>query len=170
MDIDAILAGARLPEDVEPVCLRGDLLADINSAERRLAELGDSDRHATARRALAEAIEALREQMSAATVEVRMRALPRPRWLELVEGHPPRDGEDGDKILGFNPVSLPAALVRASIVSPELTDDQWVKFEGALTDNQWVALSNMAWRLNRKDVTVPFSFAASQILQSSEPA
>lgn len=168
------LAAAKLPEKTVPICLRGDLQAEFEELERQLSEAekkaGDSLAGSGAR-AIAQKIEALREQMLEHTVEFRLRAMPRPKWKAFVAEHPPRKAEDGsvderDKWMGINTDTFFDVLVRASIVDPQLDDDDWATLDANLTDRQFDQLSDAAWGLNRREVDVPFSRAASKILGS----
>jgi hypothetical protein len=62
------------------------------------------------------------------------------------------------------------ALIRASVFEPELDDEDWEALigpEGILTDRQFGTLSDAAWFLNRGEVNVPFSHAASLARRST---
>lgn len=182
VDLDALLsAEPKRPEDVVPVCLRGDLLAEWN----RLKALYDAGPGAddeammherAAKRKLADQMAKVEQEMRAGTIQVRLRALPRRRksgmpkeqvvWHELVDAHPPRKGKDGkpdpaDAQMGVNRTTFLDALVRPSIVEPELSDEQWENFNDRLSDGQFERLFWAAWNLNRSDIDVPFSRAVS---------
>lgn len=179
-DVKALIRGAKLPETTVPVCLAADLVAQFEQAERELAEAGESARTSLAdggrQREIAERIEALREQMQASTVDFRLRAMPRPRWREFIAAHPPRkdpktgEVDERDRYVGVNTDTFYDALVQASAVDPDLDDEDWALLLGEkLTDRQFDQLADAAWALNRRDVDVPFSRAASRILRISEP-
>jgi hypothetical protein len=174
VDIKAALAAAKLPECSVPLCLRGDLVAEFEALERKLQGLeqpagGASLAGVPQRRELAEQLEALRQEMTDASVEFRLRALPRRRWSELMLKHPPLDGNDGDRAMGINEQSFFEAMVGECLVDPQLTADELSHLlDEVLTSAQYDQISMAAWRLNRRDVDVPFSRAASRILQSSE--
>jgi hypothetical protein len=170
VDIHAALSGAQLPERSVAVCLRGDLTAEIESAERELraaeADPGAGMEDAGRLRELAEHVERLRDEMRAASVDVRLRALPRWRWSELMRAHPPRDDSDSDKALGVNEETFFDALVRACLVEPELSDEDWARLLSVLTSAQYDALATAAWTVNRGSVDVPKSLVASRILRT----
>lgn len=172
-DVHALIAAARLPERTVSLCLRGDLVAELERLDRELAELDRPGRVVTdslagdGRRGLAERIEALREEMRASTVSFVLRALPRRRWSALLAEHPPRDGDEGDKAMGINSESLFAALIGESIVSPTLSADELDTLLDAISSAQYDELANAAWSLNRRSVDIPFSPTASRILRSS---
>lgn len=173
-----MLAEAKLPEKTVPICLRGDLAADFEEAERRLIEAnktrGDSLAGAPELGALAEQVEQLREQMRQHFYTFRLRALPKRDWRALVAAHPPRrvDGPDGepevhedDKYVGVNADTFFDAMIRACLVDPELDEQEWAHLAEVLSDKQYEALSTAAWGVNRSDVDVPFSRVASLINQ-----
>lgn len=172
-DVHALIAGARLPERTVPICLRGNLVAQVEALDRELAELDRPGRIVAdslagdGRRPIAERIEALREEMRASTVNFLLRALPRRRWNALLAEHPPREGDDGDKAMGVNSETLFEALIAESVVSPELTPEEWTLLLDSLSSAQYDSLATAAWALNRRGVDVPFSPAASRILASS---
>lgn len=174
--LDSMLDGARLAERSVELCLRGDLQADFEDLERQLKELRSGDQRderltsGAEGRALAEQIETLRADMADAMVEFRIRALPRAKWSKLLKDHP-----DADPKKQFNVDTFVPALLRMSVVDPELTEGQWVKLIGddttdaVLSASQYDLLSDTAWTLNRQDAKVPFSQLASALLRNSEP-
>lgn len=174
MDINEALAGAALPEKTVPVCLRGDLQVQFEALEKRLDEAmrGRSDSLASGStvRDLAEQIEALRTEMTAHTFEFRLRAKGRRTWQKLMDSHPPRPDSDSDRAIGVNEATFYDALIRESTVEPVLSGEQWtLLLDEQLTSLQFDRLATTAWSLNRRDVDVPFSHTASQVLRSTEP-
>lgn len=185
------LKGAKLPERSVPVCLRGDLVAEWEAAERdldRAQKQPNSSKEGVGVGALVERIEALQAEMSEHTEDFRLRALPRHKFRKLVIAHPPRKDESGeinreDSQLGVDRVTFFPELIKASVVQPELDEDDWrtllgdtdeviAQLEadgkedeiraGVLTDRQFGNLEDVAWFLNRADgIDVPFSRAAS---------
>jgi hypothetical protein len=198
-DIAAILAGAKLPEDTVDLCLRADLVAEHERLDSELEALLDQPAKKLGgdpRRAeLAVQIVALEEQMRESTITVRLRAMPKRRWRQMVMEHPPRLDEDGNRIpvdfRGVNSDTFYDPLIRASVIEPKLTDEQWTNLlghtaaeaealeavgkgdeveDGLLTSRQHELLVAAAWDLNRDEVSVPFSSAASRLTPSSSPA
>lgn len=173
------LKAARLPERSEPLCLRGDLVADFEAAERDLKRTQESttDSLEDGIGPIVDRIEALRAEMLEHTEDFRLRALPKPAFRALIAAHPPRrvqaeDGseaelEAGDAGLGLNRETFFEALIRASVVSPELDEDDWTALFEVLTDRQFGDLSDTAWFLNRGEISVPFSRAASLAKRNS---
>lgn len=170
-----LIRGGKLPEDKVTICLRGDLQVEFEQLEDRLTKaLGSvaDSLDGTGAAELAEQIEALRRQMEDHSITFTLRAHARPAWKQLLAEHPPRKGDDGaplddDRYVGVNTETFFAALVRSSVVDPELDDDDWrLLLDERLTDRQFDNLSNAAWNLNRRDVDIPFSRAASKIRSS----
>lgn len=171
----ALMSEAKLPARTVLICLRGDLVAEHEQAERDLEQaqrtVGDSLAGGTAVAEIVEQIEALEEQMRESQYPFRLRALPRPQWRDLVAAHPPRRGEDGAIVdtdrPGVNADTFFEAMIRACLIDPELTDEEWKQLDETLTDRQFDDLSDAAWAVNRREVDIPFSRAASRMRRAS---
>ena len=167
-DIKALIKGARLPEATVPLCLRADLVAEYERVKRELEKVraatagslaGPGEQGAD----LEERLRALWPEMAESTLTVTLRALPSPRYQALVAEHPPRqDGDEVDKrdrFFGFNVDTFFPVLARACTVAPDLDAEDWnglIGEDGKLTDAQVGKLCDAAWKLNRKDVDLPF--------------
>lgn len=114
----------------------------------------------------------LRALLADYEVQFRLRGLDSRRWNKLIAAHAPRLDADGtilkdDRIVGANMSTFPDALVRATVVSPELDDEDWVALlgsddaEGALTPGQLGDLSAAAYTLSKVGPDVPFSSSGS---------
>lgn len=174
-DIKDRIRAARLPEKTVPVCLRGDLVAEFEDLERKLDEAlrtpatsleGDGSAK------LAERMEELRRQMLEETTSFRLRAMPKPRWRAFCADHPPRQDEAGevderDRAIGVNVETFYDALIRESVVDPVLDGEDWSALLAVLTDRQFQDLTEAAWALNRREIDVPFSPAASRMTRAS---
>jgi hypothetical protein len=166
-----MLAEAKLPEHVEPTCLRGDLKAEheaLNAELERLEADAVDSLAGNGGAELAEQIRALEAQMRESTYPIRLRALPKPAFRSFLADFPPRLDAEGkvrdiDAGWGFNPDDGFERLVRLSIVDPELDDAEFADLVSKLTDNQFDTLALAALRLNRGDIDVPFSRAASRL-------
>lgn len=177
LSAEDIIRGGSLPTTSVPVCMHADLQAEHEDLERQLQEALTKPRDSLAAGGnaaeLSARIEQLEAQMRKHTVTFKFQALPRPEWKELVEAHPPRKAADGsvderDKYIGVGPSFYPA-MIRACCLEPALSDEVWaLLFDKRLTDRQFDTLSDAAWALNRRDVDVPFSRAASRIRDHSE--
>jgi hypothetical protein len=184
----------RAAERSVPICLRGDLVAEWEEADRalkRLQDQPDDSLEGAGTQPLVERIEALQAQMSEHTDNFRVRALGGPKFRALRNAHPPRRGEDGnpleeDAALGVNRETFYPALLRAAVVEPALDDDDWRELfgdddaerarreaagepveDGLLTDYQFQELAYTAWVLNAGAIDVPFSRAASFVKKRS---
>lgn len=172
MDLSDVLSSVALPERTCELCLRGDLQAQVEDAERELqavqrtdvAGLGESLGGSPAL-SIAQRIEDLREQMRGAMTVFRLRGLPRSRFRELVDAHPPREGEKTDEAWGWNTATFYEPLIRACTIDPTGTDDQWRRLFDSMTDGQFADLAGTALTVCRAKVDVPFSQVASAILR-----
>jgi hypothetical protein len=175
LDFAKLLADAKLPEKTVPVCLRGDLVADFEAADRELEQAQKKPASSLAgsgTSALTERLEALEAEMREHTYTFRLRGMPRHVWRELMAAHPPRVGDDGelvmeDRLTGANRLTVFEPLVRASIVDPVLDDAQFADLMSKLTDRQFEDLTSAAWDLNQGSVDIPFSRAASRIRRTT---
>ncbi|MFC4146615.1 hypothetical protein ACFO0M_10140 [Micromonospora mangrovi] len=167
-DVDALLTGARLPEDTMKVCTRLDLVAQWTQLGRELAEAkarsaADPRVAGDGTTALAQRMEELRDQVEAATVEFQLRGLTPKRWNELVEEHPARTDDEDDLRMGVNRATFLPALVRRSTVSPALAEATWEQLldldSGRLAVQQWRTWWRKCWNLNVREVDLPFSVA-----------
>jgi uncharacterized NAD(P)/FAD-binding protein YdhS len=179
-----ILGTAKLPERSVEVCLRGDLQADLEVLERQLEEATEQQDAVNSLDAgaeiaeISEKIQDLRTEMKDHTYPFRVRALSRRAYRALVAAHPPRkvtDAEGNEKVddtdsLGFNVETFFDALLRLALVDPEVDDATWSSLMDRLTDRQFEELAGAAWLLNRQEVDIPFSRAASRNSRSSAPA
>lgn len=178
LSAEDIIRGGSLPTKSITVCMHADLQAEYEDLERELQEELAKPRDSLAAggnaREISERLQQLEERMREHTVAFHFRALPRPKWKALLAGHPPRKAEGGglderDKYIGVNTETFFEAMIRACCTEPELSEDVWrLLLDERLTDRQFDDLSNAAWALNRSDVDVPFSRAASRILANSE--
>jgi hypothetical protein len=177
LDIDAWIDGAQPPERTIALCTRGDLVARFEELERELEVAreaqGDSLASGGRAREIAEEMEALRVAMRASTKTVVLRALvPRKRWQALGEQHPPRRDEDGnvlaeDRRVGVNNDTFWDPAIRACWASPALTKAQLTKLLDVLSNNQYDTLAALVLEVNMGDVDIPFSPAASRLIQTS---
>lgn len=171
----AMLAEAKLPENSVPICLRGDLVADHEAAERDLEVAQKKPADSLAGNGvgeIVERIEALEAEMREHTYDFRFRAIPKPDFRAMVAAHPPRRDEDGsvveqDRYMMANYETMLTALVRACLIDPPPEEVDWDELDAKLTDRQQGNLADAAWFVNRGEVDVPFSRAASLVKRNS---
>jgi hypothetical protein len=168
----AMLAEAKLPERTVPTCLRGDLVAEHEQLNEQLELLEKKAVDSLAGNGgaeLAARIDELEEQMRDSTYPVRLRALSKPDFRAFLAAFPPRVDAEGkssnqlDAAYGFDTDAGFETLVRRSVVDPELDDADFADLLGKLTENQFDSLAVVAWQLNKGDIDVPFSRAASRL-------
>ena len=94
--------------------------------------------------------------MESSTIRFTMRALPRRQWTNLVKNHPPRKDHREDRQVGFNEETLYEALVRACIVEPVPSDEEWAQIDEVLTEGEWIRLVQTAQTLNLVGSKLPF--------------
>lgn len=180
VDILAIIDAAQRAQRSMALCLRGDLVSEYEDLDRRRAEaeksdLGDSLASGGAAAAIVARMDALREQMKAGTITVVLRALPRRDFLKLCSLHPVRRDDEGnpnrdDVGLGVNTETIWGPLIRASWHAPAIDKARMAKLlDETLSDAQYTGLANMAWLVNRGDVDIPFSYAASRTRRNNSP-
>jgi hypothetical protein len=169
-----MLAGAKLPERTVEICLRGDLVAEHQQAERDLERAKKAPGNSLAGDGsgeIAERIQALEAEMQENVYPFRLRGLPGPDFRAFKAEHPIRieDGEANkdDAVFGFNIETGVTPLTRMCLVDPEPDDETWALLLGKLTESQLEELGACAWLLNRGGVDIPFSSAASELMQAS---
>ncbi|OLT24420.1 hypothetical protein BJF79_13845 [Actinomadura sp. CNU-125] len=174
-DFEKLLAGAKLPETGVPICLRGDLAVEFERLETDLAEAREAEERDDSlaaggqAREIAEQIEDLRQTMQDHTHTFRLRALPRKKWRDLLEEHPPREDNAADTQFGVNNATFPTVLIAASCLDPVMTEQQVDQLFEVLTEGQMLELYGAALALNRGSVNVPKSGLASAILARPAP-
>jgi hypothetical protein len=116
-------------------------------------------------------MQALEAEMTAATKTFRLEAMPAKKWSDFHATQPERaDGEDGedDETWSARWFAWICQLVARSVVEPVvMTAEQVAELCDVLSGGQWDELSETAWRLNSRGVTVPFSVAASALIPSA---
>lgn len=164
---------AKLPETTVDVCLRGDLVPQLNDLADELTEakrdarpaarLGDKSRVPE----LVEQMQELQAEMVEGTITMTLRALPADEWAALVAKHPPRSGDKNDQAYGANHDAMMRDLIPASVIEPDLDDEDWTNLFRTLTSGEWDKLCNAAKGLNRGEVSVPFFDLVSRTLATS---
>lgn len=170
MDIKDILGEIKPPERVYQLCVRPDLRAEWEQAEAELArvnaEAADSlASTSSAAKAAARRVRDLEDQMAAATVPLRLRALPYRELRALYEAHPPREDKDETS---WNGDTFPVALLAACAIDPTMTFEQADQLVDRLTNGQWEDLFGLCWAMNKSTDDVPKSHAASALLRTSK--
>lgn len=166
-----LIAGAKRPSTTVPLCLRGDLTAPYRELEQKLStasrtppSLGQKSEAML----IAEQMQALEAEMTAATKTFRLEAMPAKKWSDFHATQPERAEDDTDETWSARWFAWICELVARSVVEPVvMTAEQVAELCDVLSGGQWDELSETAWRLNSRGVTVPFSVAASALIPSA---
>lgn len=127
LTLDAIIAGARLPERTIRVCTRGDLLGQLDDVEGRLEELVDDDGEpfdedlplgeASEYNQLVTRSRQIRAEMAKHMIAVKVRALGSGKWRTFAEQW--QDPKTNSWKKGMDD-----ALIIASAISPVIPDQK----------------------------------------------
>lgn len=165
-DVSAIIAGAKRPERTLELCLRADLVAELEDAQRRLQSEKERNRTSLADGGFADELKAELERIKEAarehTIVFRFRALNHFEVQTLIRDLPPREDVKNDKIVGFNQDALTWHLFRKCCYEPVLSDDDVTALIGSVDEVGNGILSPSQWR--RLDETLDaLNFAARDI-------
>lgn len=168
-----ILGRIKRPEKTVSLCLAGDLQAELEDLERALAAARERPSGGTLAesappeaRQIAQQIQDLQARMREHVTVFRFRGLSSKGYSDLVAQHPPT-AEDKEEASDVNWKTFAPGLVAACAVSPPMTVEEAGQLADALTQAQWDALVVAAYSTCKRDVDVPFSYAASAVLQAS---
>jgi hypothetical protein len=159
--IAELVAKVKLPEDVVPIVMRGDLLAELHVLEEELSNLRKTIAPAADDRLVPQAppgaplearIAELQEEIRQSVERFRVRAISDTALADLTAQHPPRDGNDEDRQFGYNYDSFSTALVAACLIDPVVESPQDIEsLRAALVRPQWHALVNAAYAVTSND-------------------
>lgn len=111
-------------------------------------------------------------------VAVKVYALAYDEFGPLQDAHPPRDGDDTDKRVGYNRKTFPHALLKCSLVEPDAAadlDELVAKGDAAFaelgrpTQTQYTRLEQAAWDVNVGDDSLPLFSAVSLLREARGP-
>lgn len=165
--LDEMLATAQRPTELVPVCLRADVLAEIQKRELMIREVEQSDDGARlagpsngpSAADLAQEIRELEQVAEDNTYYFTMQAVDSARWKLAISTHT-KDGEqDIDAAL--------RSILFESIAAPAVTQASVEKMLTILSDGQWSKIGNKLLELNRQVVDVPKSLTAWAALQET---
>jgi hypothetical protein len=171
LDIEQIIASAKRPETTVPLCMRGDLQAvweqldrDFDTADKEITDEVTNGGSPVRAVKIAKQMEELEREMRDSIVVFTLRGLPRTRWKELAEAHPPIEGVDEGEV---NEEGFVTEMISECCVKPAMTVEQASRLQDQLTDGQWQELATASWQLNKSMISVPYSLAASTRLAIS---
>lgn len=168
-DIESIIGQVKPAETMVPLCLDGPLVAEYERLEVLLRDAGPATSlgDETSAEAIAERMEALREQMIEARAWFTMRALTKGRWRGMQAALPVKAEGQSDEDAAAAYHQWVCKLVSATCAEPAMSQEQADRLHDALSDGQWQALSNAAWAVNTQNQAIPFSVAASALTRRS---
>lgn len=155
-DLDAWIAGAKLPERIVTVYGRGDLVAEAEHLRTQVAgsrsEPREDGRLNGRVAALERELATLQDQFEASRLEIRVRALPLEEYRGAV-AHLGKDATDEDATYAY---------FAAQVVSPRMTAEQVKLLRDRIGEGQWMALIEAANSvMTDRRLDVPFSSATS---------
>lgn len=166
LSLDEILNGRKAAQGSVPICMRLDVMADIEELERRILQLKqdtDDPRMAAGNEEsaveLADQIRALEDEAQRYTIDLRLQAIDRDEWHEKVDQFTVRDVEAGTAQLDL--AALVTDIFPKSLISPEMSPGQRDDFLAKLSEAQWESVMQKVFDLNRRTVTVGKSLTAS---------
>lgn len=114
---------------------------------------------------LAQQHDDLVREAEAQALHVRIRALGRREWRDLVAAHPPRESNKDDALAGVNEDTFKDALVAASVIEPEgITSEDLDR----LADIDYDRLYLTAFALNRGAAPDPKASLVSRLTKTSD--
>jgi hypothetical protein len=179
-----LLRNARPLELPVEICLDGQAVAEHHEARRAWERANEAPRErltdGSEAPRLADRLRGLEARLRAATVSVRVRALGKDGWNELIARHPMRAGDETDEKLGYNGDTFFDELVPLSMVSMapvdqvedpsawvDLTDEDRALLVKAMGREKFDEVAGTALSVNIRKVSIPFSSAASTPTPSS---
>jgi hypothetical protein len=100
------------------------------------------------------------------TIEGTFTALPFTDWQDLVAAHPPRPDHKVDAGWGYCYATFWPAAIRASMLEPEMDDEDWETFISLLSEAQMSRLGVQVHVLNEARVDLPKSSSPSTATDS----
>lgn len=168
----------QLKRERTQICPRPDLLeaweaANEELVESRVADSGGEGHGRMADRAdkvsaktkrLAKKVQELEAAIEENSIWFEFEALPKDKFRELTDQHPPRKDHQLDQYLGWNREAVEDASVRACMIDPVFDDASWAELVKVLNPSEWAELRAAAERVNQAVTTPPKSPLASKVL------
>lgn len=173
-----IIAGARRPEEKVTICLRGDVIREIEALEDQLAQIAKDKAPAQSlggaeftdeERAIAARVAELKQEADENSIDLLIRALPRNEWRQIAADNPANE-EDAAKGWVIDVDNAAYAALTASVVSPELDADTLLEMADGLAEGQWRKIRDGVLNANGGDGSVPFTQRALLIRRLSSSA
>ncbi|MGW3330292.1 hypothetical protein ACWDF9_07055 [Streptomyces rubiginosohelvolus] len=166
-DIKALLAKAKPREGSTTILLDGQAAGEIERLEAELLQVSEdwqpsdlAEGHPG--RKISEQIAKLRKEVKASEAVFRFRYIGDEAYSSLLASHPSKDPNEG-----FDSVTFPRALISASAVDPEMTEDDVKQLFEVISQGDIKKLFDTAWDVHNSSGLVPFSLAASALLAAA---
>jgi hypothetical protein len=147
------------------VCIRGDLAGEAERLAEELSRVNEdwepsdlTEVHPA--RAIAAQLKEARDAARAAEVPFTLRYIGDKAYSDMLAAHP--STEDSDML--FDSTTFPRALIAASCVDPEMTEEQVIELFEVINEGEIKKLFDAAWDVHNSSDMVPFSLAASALL------
>jgi hypothetical protein len=175
------IKGAKRARRTHRINLRGDLVAEIERLNDELVDAQDRERSDTSKRlaqqspslAIAKRIEKLRAEMADDWLELTLEAQTFADWQEFKNGHPAREDNDYDKIVGLDFDALANDFMPRCVVEPELDEEDWDGLWDKCAPADLRDMAAVAFSLHEQTLDVPKSRLASALTarngEDSEP-
>jgi type I site-specific restriction endonuclease len=162
----------RLRKGVAHICLRPDLVDAFMDAEEALqaAQSKDSANKrlgaaASARtKKLAQRVRELEVEVEKSDVRFEFEAIPKAKFNEITDRHPPRDQNVYDLTVGYNREAVDDELVRTCLIDPVFDDESWQQLMAVCNPSEWEELVRVVREVNGVMTSAPKSVLASRIL------
>ena len=159
-----------LAEESTEICLRPDLVDAWQEAQEELEAIvasgtkGRLGAKPEGQQEAAQRVTDLEAEIQASSAVFRFRALPKDRFRELCDDHPPRKGNDLDTYMGYNRDAVLDEAVRLCMVDPVFDDASWAEFVAVVNGGEWEELRRVVNSVNKGVHDAPKSVLASRIL------
>lgn len=161
--IEDLLAKVKPATSSVRVCLRGDLLGELDLVNEDLAPYDDWEASSLSdvdpRPPLAARKRDIEKRMRQEQATFTFQGIGDKSWSDLLAAHPPRKGHEETE--NFDPGSYPVALVSAASVDPKMTVEQATQLFNSFTLTQRNIVFAAAYSANVRGVDIPFSPPAS---------
>ena len=189
LDGAAMLARVKPKRRVErtAVCLRADLVAELDAEDEKLGDLkveamGNTNRlnpggepDSPAIRAQARKVRKIEDQIVDSQVTFAFESRNKDEWAALTADYPPRRDNQFDQLVGYHREQVLDALVRECMIEPVFTDcadpecthdecGSWQQLVKVINPAEWKELKDTANLANSGVVDPPKSQLASLVL------
>lgn len=171
LSLDEILNGRKRAQKSIPICLRLDVMAEIEELERSIqASQGnavDDLRMVDDTGDVPATVDRIRELEAIAhqyTIDLRVEALERQQWSDEV-GKYTETQDNGDTKLNIAGLVEHVLTLPGVVTAPAMSTDQIRGLIAGLSDGQWERVMNDVFNLNRRTVDVGKSLTASLAMQ-----